>query len=29
MNSENVFLQEKLELWLSFNPGLALIGFYM
>ena len=27
MESENAFIQEKLELWLSFNPRLALIGF--
>ena len=26
-DSENTFIQEKLELWLTFHPGLALIGF--
>ena len=24
---KNVFMQEKLVLWLTFNPGLALTGF--
>lgn len=26
MDSESFFIQEKLELWLTFNLGLALIG---
>ena len=27
MESEDIFIQENLELWLTFNPGLALIDF--